>query len=65
MCVDILKDPGNISTVPHKYCLILFVFHFCPAADAIPELRQSNFQGLTVNKNGLIAVGKVQTQCSC
>ncbi|XP_076599514.1 cilia- and flagella-associated protein 43 [Chaetodon auriga] len=27
-------------------------------ADAIPELRQSNFQGLTVNKNGLIVLGK-------
>ncbi|XP_018552334.1 LOW QUALITY PROTEIN: cilia- and flagella-associated protein 43 [Lates calcarifer] len=26
--------------------------------DAIPQLRQSNFQGLTLNKNGLIAVGK-------
>ncbi|KAM9345139.1 cilia- and flagella-associated protein 43 [Symphorus nematophorus] len=28
------------------------------AADAIPELRQSNFQSLTLNKNSLIAVGK-------
>ncbi|XP_023282389.1 cilia- and flagella-associated protein 43 [Seriola lalandi dorsalis] len=26
--------------------------------DAIPGLRQKNFQGLTLNKNGLIAVGK-------
>ncbi|XP_042358212.1 cilia- and flagella-associated protein 43 [Plectropomus leopardus] len=28
------------------------------AADAIPELRQSGFQSLTLNKNALIAVGK-------
>ncbi|XP_039994475.1 cilia- and flagella-associated protein 43 [Xiphias gladius] len=26
--------------------------------DAIPDLRQSNFQGLTLNKTGLIAVGQ-------
>ena len=36
------------------------MFHFCSAPDAIPDLRQSNFQGLTLNKNGLIAVGEVQ-----
>ncbi|XP_042289784.1 cilia- and flagella-associated protein 43 isoform X1 [Thunnus maccoyii] len=27
-------------------------------ADAIPELKQSNFQALALNRNGLIAVGK-------
>jgi len=33
---------------------------FFTAADATPELRHGNFQGLTLDKNGLIAVGKVQ-----
>ncbi|XP_045926905.1 cilia- and flagella-associated protein 43 isoform X2 [Micropterus dolomieu] len=45
----LLVEPESLS--------VLVLFN-PTTADAIPELRQSNFQGLTVNKNGLIAVGK-------
>ncbi|XP_059215696.1 cilia- and flagella-associated protein 43 isoform X2 [Centropristis striata] len=46
----LLVDPENLS---------VSVLFNPTTADAIPELRtQSSFQGLTLNKNGLIAVGK-------
>lgn len=39
----------------------LLVFYSYSAADAIPELKRSNFQALALNRNCLIAVGKVRT----
>ncbi|XP_041644785.1 cilia- and flagella-associated protein 43 [Cheilinus undulatus] len=51
-CVEgflLLVDPES---------LCVSVLYNPTTADAIPELRQSNFQSLTLNKNGLIAVGR-------
>ncbi|XP_028458704.1 cilia- and flagella-associated protein 43 isoform X2 [Perca flavescens] len=45
----LLVDPESLS---------VSVLFNPTTVDAIPELRQSNFQGLTLNRNGLIAVGK-------
>ncbi|XP_037639094.1 cilia- and flagella-associated protein 43 isoform X1 [Sebastes umbrosus] len=45
----LLVDPESLS---------VSVLYNPTTADAIPELRHSHFQGLTLNKNGLIAVGK-------
>ncbi|KAK5854131.1 hypothetical protein PBY51_015227 [Eleginops maclovinus] len=45
----LLVDPESL------YASVLFN---PTTADAIPELTHGNFQGLTLNKNGLIAVGK-------
>lgn len=42
--------------------LLKFCVSFCSAADSVSELRECNFHGLTLSKNGLIAVGKVQLQ---
>ncbi|KAM7385486.1 hypothetical protein PAMP_001568 [Pampus punctatissimus] len=45
----LLVDPESLS---------VSVLFNPTSADAIPELRQSNFQALALNKNGLITVGK-------
>ncbi|KAK2824393.1 hypothetical protein Q5P01_021568 [Channa striata] len=45
----LLADPESLS---------VSVLFNPTSADAIPELRQCNFQGLTLSKNGLIAVEK-------
>ncbi|KAA8583707.1 hypothetical protein FQN60_014915 [Etheostoma spectabile] len=45
----LLVDPESLS---------VSVLFNPTTVDAIPVLRQSNFQGLTLNKNGLIVVGK-------
>ncbi|XP_035519235.1 cilia- and flagella-associated protein 43 [Morone saxatilis] len=45
----LLVDPENVSVT---------VLFNPTTADAVPELRESNFKGLTLNNNGLVAVGK-------
>ncbi|KAM7408596.1 hypothetical protein PAMA_002353 [Pampus argenteus] len=45
----LLVDPESLS---------VSVLFNPTSVDALPELRQSNFQALALNKNGLIAVGK-------
>ncbi|XP_053188578.1 cilia- and flagella-associated protein 43-like [Scomber japonicus] len=48
----LLVDPEKLSIS------VLFNPTSKHSADAIPELKQSNFQALALNRNGLIAVGK-------
>lgn len=47
----------NLNFLRLKY--IWHLIFIVSAPDAIPELRQSKFLGITLDKDGLIAVGRV------